>query len=85
MLRKSLSLYPFPHPDRHISLIHLGHELWARFQRTGLMNDLEEAISIYRELLSLYPTFHPDRFPSLNNLAVVLQTRFEHYGGITDL
>ena len=85
LLRKSLSLCPVPHPDRRISLTHLGHGLWARFQRTDSMTDLEEAISMYRESLFLCPTSHPSRSSSLNNLANALQSLFQLSGDICNL
>ena len=72
VLRKSLYLRPVPHPNRHISLNHLGRGLWARFQRTRSMTDLAEALSLYRESLSLCPTSHPNRFWLLADLALVI-------------
>jgi Tetratricopeptide repeat len=40
---------PAPHPDYSLSLNSLGNALKSRFEQTGSMNDLEEAISMHRE------------------------------------
>ena len=65
----------------------LARALWYRFERTGSMVDLNEAISMDREALSLRPTSHPDRPLSLNNLGLRLWDRFRRTGSMamTDL
>ena len=74
------------YPDHSMSLgIDLAIALGNRFQKTGPMTDLEEAISLYRESLSLYPMSHPDRFISLRDLAAALNDRFRETGSINDL
>jgi tetratricopeptide (TPR) repeat protein len=49
------------------------------------MEDLEEAISSYREALALHPPGHPNRSSSLGNFANALLTRFEQSGRVDDL
>ena len=63
----------------------LAHALSFRFERTGSMVDLNEAISMGREILSLRPTPHPDRSSSLAHLGLWLLDRFQRTGSIADL
>ena len=63
----------------------LASALWFRFERTGSMVDLNEAISMDRETLFLRPTPHPDRFLSLANLGTQLWGRFRRTGSMADL
>jgi hypothetical protein len=53
MYREALELQPPPHPDRSTSLKNLGNALWERYQRTKIVADIDEAISINREVLEL--------------------------------
>ena len=55
----------------------LADALWHRYERTGSMVDLNEAVLMDRETLSLRPTPHPDRSSSLNNLGARLFDRFQ--------
>ncbi|THH12051.1 hypothetical protein EW146_g7828, partial [Bondarzewia mesenterica] len=59
--------------------------LGRRFEQTGWIDDLEEAVSFHREALSLHPATHPDRPLLLNNLGNMLRIRFEHVGQLDDL
>ena len=63
----------------------LARALWYRFERTGSMVDLNEAISMDRETLSLRPAPHPDRASSLTNLGLGLWDRFQKAGSMADL
>ena len=54
----------------------------TRFKQLGGMEDLEEAITCYRQALSLFPQGNPDRSYSLSDLAGALLTRFEQLGGM---
>jgi len=49
------------------------------------MDDLEDAISSYREALTLRPPGHPNRSNSLMNLANALFTRFKQSSRMEDL
>ena len=63
----------------------LATSLWYRFGKTGSMVDLNEAISMDRDVLSLRPTSHPDRFLSLTNLGLRLLDCFRRTGSMDDL
>ena len=63
----------------------LACALWLRFERTGSMVDLNEAILMDRETLSLRLIPHPDRFSSLDGLGLRLCDRFRKTGSIADL
>jgi tetratricopeptide (TPR) repeat protein len=49
------------------------------------MNDLEEAITCYRQALALLPHGHLNNSCSLNNLASAVSTRFKQLGRMEDL
>ena len=70
---------------RH-SLLTLADALRRYFEMTSSINDLEEAILLYRESLFFSPVPHPNRFESLNGLAIALgYHRFRQSGSMTDL
>ncbi|KZP02933.1 hypothetical protein FIBSPDRAFT_808230, partial [Athelia psychrophila] len=81
----ALNLHPTWHPDHSSSLNNLANALATRFQNTGQMVDLEEALAHHRDALELRPPGHPDRPGSLNNLANALNIRFQNTGQMTDL
>ncbi|MET8876228.1 tetratricopeptide repeat protein [Nocardia sp. NPDC004604] len=56
-----------------------------RFERTGSMTDLDEAMESKRAAVAATPADHPDRAGRLNNLGLALQNRFERTGSMTDL
>jgi hypothetical protein len=49
-------------------------ELQRRFERTGLMNDLNIAITVNEQAVVSTPEDHPNRGVRLNNLGSVLQS-----------
>ncbi|KAG1811947.1 CHAT domain-containing protein [Suillus variegatus] len=51
----------------------------------GNSQDLDKAITFYREALALQPVGCPDRSTSFNNLGSGLSTRFKHRGNDQDL
>ena len=57
-------------PSQPGSLSNLANVLDTRFTETGVIADVNEAISLHREVLALP---HGNRPQSLNNLAVALQ------------
>jgi hypothetical protein len=59
--------------------------LWNRFQRFGSSRDLEEAISLEREMLFLTPPGHPERLLSLTNLAASLNSHYDVTGSIASI
>ncbi|KZP19143.1 hypothetical protein FIBSPDRAFT_828515 [Athelia psychrophila] len=60
-------------------------KLCTRFQQSGQMADLEQAIIHQQDALELHPPGNPNRPTSLNNLAGSLSTRFEQLGQMADL
>ncbi|ETW80194.1 hypothetical protein HETIRDRAFT_428431 [Heterobasidion irregulare TC 32-1] len=74
-----------PHPDRSASLNNLGNAVRKRFEKTGQVEDLEQAISLHRDSLALCPAPHPYRLAYMNNLACALLTRFDQIGQAEDL
>ncbi len=66
-------------------LNNLGEFLQSRFERTGEMANLEEAIETAREAVQSTPHDHPDRAARLNNLGTKLGRRFERTGEMANL
>jgi hypothetical protein len=78
--REALRLRPEGHPDRAHSCGNLATLLRIRFNQTGDMALLDEALEREREALRLRPEGHPDRALSCGNLANLLSTRFNQTG-----
>ena len=68
-----------------MSLTWLAIRLTTRYDKLGVMEDLNEAVVLDREALDLRPKGHPDRAMSLNNLAIDLIIRYEQLWGVEDL
>ena len=68
-----------------MSLNNIAKALLNRFNQSGKMEDLEDAISTHREALALRPLGHLHHTSSLNNLGVALVTRFDQLGRMEDL
>ena len=71
--------------DHSMSLNNLASVVLARYRQFGVMNDLEEVISVICESLSLHPIGHPDHSMSLNNLASAVLSCYDQSGKIEDL
>ena len=82
--RHALELFP-NNGSQCACMSSLATVLWHRFEVTGSMADLNEAISMDRETLSLCPTPHPHRYFSLNCLGIQLWDRFRRTGSMADL
>ncbi|GII88854.1 CHAT domain-containing protein [Sphaerisporangium siamense] len=76
---------PTGHPGRTTMLSNLAIALQVRFERTGVPDDLEQAIEAGREAVQATPTGHPGRAAMLSNLATVLRLQFERIGVPGDL
>jgi len=63
----------------------LGNSLKCRFERTGNVLDLSEAISIQQQAIQLTPNGHPDMLGRLNDLGISFQHRFQHTGDVSDI
>lgn len=73
------------HPDLAERLNNFGVMLGRRYQRTGAMSDLEEAIGAARQAVDTTPEDHPDCAACLNNLGNKLESRYERSGAMADL
>ena len=67
--RAALELCPAPNLHQSGTFNNLAYALCARFKQLGRLEDLEEAISIYRDALDLRVEPHPERPGCLSNLA----------------
>ena len=76
---------PTDHPNWPMMLSNLGNALQARFGHTGVLGDLDEAITIGRDAVAATPTDHPHRPRRLSNLGFALRLRFERTGVLGDL
>lgn len=56
-----------------------------RFERNGVVADLDEAVIFARDAVRAAPAFHSGRHGYLSNLSNSLRIRFERFGAITDL
>ncbi|WP_243407941.1 tetratricopeptide repeat protein, partial [Frankia canadensis] len=72
-----------PRPRRTLS--NLGIALRTRYERTGQVTDLDDAINTGQAAVDTTPTDHPDRAGYLSNLGIALRTRYERTGQVTDL
>jgi CHAT domain-containing protein len=69
----------------HAGLSFLAATLGTRFERSGEMKDLEEAIDTARRAVQSTPPDHPGLAMYLNNLGNWLRRRFERSGEMKDL
>ncbi|PHH91989.1 hypothetical protein CDD83_9436 [Cordyceps sp. RAO-2017] len=73
------------HPVRPACLNNLGNKLERRYQRTGEVDALEQAILVARHAVSLTAEDHPDRAAWLTNCGVKLEMRHELTGEPADV
>ncbi|MEO3813451.1 CHAT domain-containing tetratricopeptide repeat protein, partial [Sphaerisporangium sp. B11E5] len=73
------------HPEHVKYLSNLVFTLQLRYERMGLLTDLDEAVEMGREAVRRMPPDHPERGVSLNNLGIAVRTRFERLGAVGDL
>ncbi|RYP48549.1 hypothetical protein DL768_005588 [Monosporascus sp. mg162] len=66
-------------------LDNLGNQLESRYERTGEITDLEEAIGVAREAVESTPHDHPDQAGRLSNLGTKLGRRYERTGETANL
>ncbi|KAH7232458.1 CHAT domain-containing protein [Fusarium solani] len=59
--------------------------LQGRYERTGNVADLEEAIDVARQAVAATPDDHPDRAACLSNLGTKLESRYGRTGAMADL
>ncbi|KAF9524207.1 CHAT domain-containing protein [Crepidotus variabilis] len=68
-----------------IDLFHTGTTLAERFEETGSMVDISNAIESLQSAVALLPEDHPLMPSSLANLGMALARRFERAGDLTDI
>lgn len=83
--RLALEIRPSGHTDRSSSLLNLVVCLSDRYDNTGLVADLAEAVTLGHAALELRPPGHPNRDISLHGLACNLRMRFEKQDTMEDL
>jgi len=66
-------------------LNNLGMSFQSRFEHTGDVSDLTEAISTKQRAVQLTPGGHPNMPICLSNLGIWFQSRFECTGDVSDL
>ncbi|KAL2195348.1 CHAT domain-containing protein [Corynascus similis CBS 632.67] len=66
-------------------LNNLGVMLQCRYERTGEMADLEEAIEMARQAVESTPHDHPGRAACLHNLGIRLESRYKRTGDMAYL
>jgi tetratricopeptide (TPR) repeat protein len=76
---------PQDYPDLAGWLNNLGNMLGSRFERTGRMEDLKEAIRKAQQAVEFTPENHPDLAMYLNNLGNKLKRRFKRTGRMEGL
>ena len=84
--RKHCTELPCSNADyRHLFLNSHAVSLRARFNVYGEVADLDEALSIYRQILETDKISTPDQIMCRNNLAIALHDKFKRVGDIDDL
>ncbi|KAJ2926796.1 hypothetical protein H1R20_g10313, partial [Candolleomyces eurysporus] len=74
-----------PHQSRLNTLENLGRTLMGRYRYTKIMEDLDEILSLFREVLESRPYPHPHRSALLSDLSGVLHDRYRRTGTVADL
>jgi hypothetical protein len=64
-------------------LNNLGSKIGLRYERTGEMKDLEEAIQTARQAVESMPADHPDLGTLLNNLGVTSLQSIQGFSAVT--
>ena len=62
-----------------------GVALLHRFERQGIVDDINKSVSVLGDAMLLTPDGHPDKLSSLSNLGISLMHRFERLGDLSDL
>ena len=70
--------YPAVPSAFYSSFISIANAALKLHNKSRKMEDLEEAITFYREALTLCPLGQPDSFAPLNKLSCAVLTRFQH-------
>ncbi|KAK8002403.1 hypothetical protein PG989_002122 [Apiospora arundinis] len=82
---RALEGIPLAHPSRAMRLNNLGFFLGEKFNNTGVIADLENAIKTAEEAVLCAPSGHPNMPEFLNNFALRLAERWKTTGAASDL
>jgi tetratricopeptide (TPR) repeat protein len=70
--------------DRALTLSALTEALVGRFEQTGLLADLDDAVKVGRNAVADAPDGHPVRAGCLSSVGLALLVRFERTGDLAD-
>ncbi|KAF5320627.1 hypothetical protein D9611_013727 [Ephemerocybe angulata] len=82
---KAIELTPEGDPRLLDYLTNLGISFASRFEQTGELSDITEAILVHQKAVKLTPPGHVDAPTRLNNLAMSLSCRFEQTNELSDI
>ncbi|MFF3137676.1 CHAT domain-containing tetratricopeptide repeat protein [Streptomyces mirabilis] len=85
LCRRIADAIPTDDPKRFAHLHNLGAALRSRFQRSGVLADLDDAVTTGRAAVEAIPTDHPHRAAMLSGLGNALRDRFERVGDLADV
>ena len=80
--RKAIELTPKPSAEQEINL---AGALEPRFAQSGEIDDLNEAIDLYRQAVARVSIFSALLAPALSSLGQALKTRYDYSAVIDDL
>ena len=83
----ALEFFSPGHPEHYVALSSLGLHPSHRYDKLGVMTDLEKAILLGRDTLRLVlrTARHQAQSMALNNLSLYLSTRYKHLGTMENL
>ncbi|EIN04850.1 hypothetical protein PUNSTDRAFT_75453 [Punctularia strigosozonata HHB-11173 SS5] len=81
----AIRLCPPTHIDRSRTVHDMLSAVYRRFEWSGKLDDLSEAILFGRQADDALPENHPRRFSTAHNLSTILALRFSEAGNIADL
>jgi hypothetical protein len=84
MQEKVIMSLPWEDPNLASMLSNLSVMLGLRFERTGVMEDLNRAVGVADKAVKATPLDHPNRAALLNNLGNRVGMRFQRTGAMED-
>ncbi|MFI5828573.1 CHAT domain-containing protein [Streptomyces sp. NPDC051578] len=85
LARRIVRTLPEEHPNHVVCLFVLFNALSTRFERSGDLDDLEEAVRVARAGVQDTREGQPERALCLGNLGLILQSRFKRTGDLKDI
>ncbi|MGW6886725.1 CHAT domain-containing protein [Streptomyces chartreusis] len=83
--QRIVAAVPAEHPNRAAMLTNLGTALRVRFEQTGALGDIDEALAVSRQAVGEASAGLPERAEILSNLAKTLYAKFMRTGVLTQL